>query len=208
VGNRVTHYAFGAATVAWGSLAFSVSVVPPYTTAIAAVVGAVTAGGRCSPDMDQTRWWGRLDRRLPDELFPFGGPMRHRGITHWWGVPAPPTVLMWWQWPVIPAPLLLIPFALVAGWWSHLVLDFILGARYRGGRRPERDKTFLDSDDHPRGPGIPLLPWWGHVGLGFRNGSLAEVLCMAFSVFALWAAVGAPGAAVVAGLGHWASTRS
>ena len=79
--------------------------------------------------------------------------MRHRGVTHFWGLYLVLSLAVYdvrpdWWW---------VAGAVLAGWWSHLVGDFLVGAPGQG-----------------RGPGIPLLPWWGHVGLGARCGGWIE----------------------------------
>jgi hypothetical protein len=131
------------------------------------LLGTLTASGPASPDLDQHRWWRRADRWTPDEWLGHHGPMQHRGLTHWWGLAAA-AVLGW--------ALALLPLAgtggrgdlfahgtaaLLAGWWSHLVGDLVFGkADVRGGR----------------GPGIPLMPWWGHVGVALDVGGRLERL--------------------------------
>lgn len=196
----------------------STSVAPGVGQSVVALVCASVAwpfaGGRYSPDMDQYKWWRTMDAMVPDELLFFGGPLRHRGITHWWGIPFVLSVLLALAWQRTPQGvhvLLCIPVLVLVEWWSHLVTDCIVGARYRGGKRPDARpfreseygrtangkpvygaKTLLDADDEPRGPGIPLFPWWGHVGLGYRNGSTAEYVVFTASVVALIAAVGVP----------------
>jgi hypothetical protein len=125
---------------------------------LAAAVGAVVGP---LPDVDQHRWWRRLDRVLPDEWLGHAGPMRHRGITHWWGLPALASGAMYawasanpsvrtWLW---------LALAALVGWCSHLAADWVFGrACVQEGR----------------GPGIPLAPWWHHRGLGGDVGGLAE----------------------------------
>ena len=212
---RVEHYVAAAGHGAVASL-FALGALPAGVVPGPAVRVAVTAlmaagavpmsGGRWSPDIDQFKDpWKKWDRRIPDELLLFGGPLKHRGISHFWGIPAALTYLLWLacgRLPLAGAVLLLVlAWPLLAGWWSHLISDFFVGARYAGGKRPEADdpagawdrKSMLDADDHPRGPGIPLFPWWGHVGLGWRVGSVAEWVYVLTTV-----AVG-----VAAGYGAW-----
>jgi hypothetical protein len=149
----------------------------PWQAGVSAAAATLTAGGRWSPDADQYRWWRRTDRVLPDELLGRGGPMRHRGITHWWGIPvlAALAVLLLvpaaWQWPLL---------ALVTGWASHLAGDFVFGAAC--------------PYEH-RGPGIPMAPWWRHRGMGFDSGGVLERAVVAPALVALlgwqaWALVG------------------
>ena len=211
---RVEHYVAAAGHGAAASLfalgALPAGVVPGpavrvVVTALMAAGAVPTSGGRRSPDIDQYKEWNEVDRRIPDELLLFGGPMRHRGITHWWGIPAALTYLLWLACTHLPLAeavlLLVLAWVPLSGWWSHLISDFFVGHRYDGGKRPEADdpagawdrKSMLDADDHPRGPGIPLFPWWGHVGLGWRVGSVAEWVYVLTTV-----AVG-----VAAGYGAW-----
>ena len=156
-------------------LVMAVAVAPRVAPGLAegitlAAVTIVTAGGPLSPDLDQQAWWRMLDRWVPDEALGHGGPMRHRGITHWWGVPAslalvlatsPGHSLAWWA-----------AAGLVCGWTSHLAGDLVVGAKSRH-----------------RGPGIPLAPWWWHVGLGAPcAGWVEQALGVALPVVAVWQA--------------------
>jgi hypothetical protein len=129
-----THRLFAAST----SLALSTSTaIPAWQGAAAALIATATSAGWTSPDADQT--W--LRRWMP------GG---HRGLLHWWGLPALLAL----------ATLMFLPpetnwavWALLLGWSSHLVGDFIFG------ERP---------------PGIPMAPWWSYAGLGFNSGGALE----------------------------------
>lgn len=156
-------------------LAVAVAVAPRVAPGLAegltlAAVTVVTAGGPLSPDLDQQGWWKLLDRYLPDEWLGRGGPMRHRGITHWWGVPAslalvlaasPSHGMAWW-----------VGAGLVLGWGSHLLGDFAVGAKSRY-----------------RGAGIPWAPWWGHAGLGAPcDGWVERRLSFVLPAVAVWQA--------------------
>lgn len=214
---RVEHYVAAAGHGAVGSLLLfgalpdgAIDSLHPVARVAATVVlaaGAVPmSAGKHSPDIDQFKDpWDRLDNMVPDELLGFGGPMRHRGISHWWGIPAVVSFAVWWVCHQVPLPvavvIVLAAWVPLAGVWSHLLSDFVVGARYGGGKRPEADdpggawnaKSALDADDSPRGPGIPLMPWWCHVGLGYKVGSLGE-----------WVYVlGMVGAGVLAVIGSW-----
>nr|WP_088320311.1 metal-dependent hydrolase [Kineosporia sp. R_H_3] len=144
----------------------------------------VTAAGRLSPDADQYRGWRLADRVTPDELLGRGRPMQHRGITHWWAWPAAASAVLvlgdvpergGWVW--------LLLCSLVAGWWSHLLGDLVFG----------RADGFSG-----RGPGVPVLPWWAHLGVGLRCGGLLErVTGVALVPLGVW--VVAASAGVVAG---------
>lgn len=213
VAHRVAAVGHGAVAslVAFGTLppdAYAALSSPVARVAVTALMAAGTvpmSAGRWSPDIDQYKIWNRWDRRLPDEWLGAGGPMRHRGISHWWGIPAIPTAGLWVACHRLPlaAAVLLVALAWVpvAGFWSHLVSDFWVGARYLGGRRTEADdpredwrrKSALDSDDAPRGPGIPLMPWWFHAGIGWRCGTGRELLYV----------IGTVGMGVAAVYGSW-----
>ena len=140
---------------------------PAWQTTTAAVLAAVTSNGRLSPDGDLYRGWRLADRILPDEALGMGGPMQHRGITHWWVLPAVAGAALavvaapWWAW------------ALLAGWISHLAGDFAFGQAAQG-----------------RAPGIPIAPWWGRVGLGLDSGGWVEtgVRAVALPTILAWQA--------------------
>jgi len=152
--------------------------------AAAGAVAVVTSAGQLSPDADQYRWWRRVDQVVPDEVLGRGGPMQHRGLTHWWLFPA----LLTASWLVQPARggwLWLVAGALLAGWWSHLLGDLLFGRadRFSG-----------------RGPGIPLMPWWAHLGAGLRCGGILEAAA-GLVLVPLGAWVVAASAGVVPGMG-------
>ena len=129
----------------------------PLRTGIAIVLAAAVAGGPLSPDLDQSWGWRKADRLAPDEALGYGGPMRHRGITHWWGLPASVLALV----PLVTPDVRWAVLALLAGWCSHLAGDFVFGKR--------------DVRSH-RHAGIPLYPWWGHIGIGLDTGGSLELL--------------------------------
>jgi len=161
-----THRLLGAsAALAWAAW------VPlhPAQTAVALVVATVTSAGPTSPDVDRTGPWQLLDRLLPDELLGHRGPLQHRGLSHWWGLPALALLVA----AALPAQVAWLAHAAVLGWCSHLLGDLLFGqADPRGGR----------------GPGIPLLPWWGHVGLGLDvDGPLERVVVQRLALPALLA---------------------
>lgn len=148
--NTVTHRLCGF-TAGLGAVA--VLPLTPVEAVGVVVLSTVVAGGHMSPDMDQRKWWRILDKVLPDEWLGNGGPLQHRGITHWWGLVLAGLVVAtftvgfpWWV------------IGLTAGWGSHLLGDAVYGARSPG-----------------RGPGIPLGPWWGHHGAGFHSGGTGEI---------------------------------
>lgn len=117
-------------------------------------LATLTAGGRLSPDVDQHWGWTLVDRLVPDEWLGNNGPLQHRGLAHWWGLPLvgftatwsmPPTAWVW------------VLHALLTGWTSHLVGDYLFGRPGAG-----------------RGAGIPFAPWWSHRGLGLAVGGVLE----------------------------------
>lgn len=176
--NRQHHHVVGAAA---GAVLASASGLGLWQSAATVVLAASVAA---LPDTDQGVLWRFADRWLPDEALGHGGPMRHRGITHWWALPVlwVVAVLVWipdaWRWPL---------WALIAGWVSHLVADFVVGARSR-----------------QRGPGIPLAPWWAHIGLGARCDGVVDwlvtVACVVGAVgLVLVRVTGADVSALVAG---------
>jgi hypothetical protein len=162
--NRVNHALFA------GGLQLGASVVQglnPAQTAASTVVAVLASWG---PDVDQLSPWRAIDKPLPDEKLGHGGPMKHRGISHWWFWPALAAYVAhgsdmgdagWVIW------------ALILGWGSHLLGDFIFG--------------------QGRDAGIPIMPWWMHVGLGFKSGGFVErVLVPPGAIAALWWTCGAP----------------
>jgi hypothetical protein len=130
-----THRLFAA------SVSLAVSTVaapgaPAWQAAASAVIATAAAAGWTSPDADQS-WlsWA---------------PGGHRGLTHWWLLPAlgAAAVLVF-----VPAAGAWPLWALLLGWSSHLVGDFIFG-------------------DRP--PGIPMAPWWAYAGLRLNSGGGVE----------------------------------
>lgn len=85
--------------------------------AMTALIATSTAHGWPSPDMDQTGPWRTVGRFL--------GPLaNHRsGLSHWWGLP----VLAWWGVQHLPQEAHWPAYALLAGWVSHLLGDFVFG---------------------------------------------------------------------------------
>jgi LexA-binding, inner membrane-associated putative hydrolase len=147
----------------------------PLWQVIAGIPFAVAfSAGPTSPDLDDTRTWKQLDRWIPDEWLGDGGPMQHRGLLHWWGIPAlvamlidllaPATPITWAAW------------AVVVGWTSHIVADCVFGQCGYGTRT-----------------GVPVLPWWAHVGLGFKsNGLVQHLVVVPVSAGIVWWAFGMP----------------
>ncbi|GLY33046.1 metal-dependent hydrolase [Kineosporia sp. NBRC 101731] len=144
-----THRLFAASV----SIATSTATgAPLWQAAASAVIGTASAAGWTSPDADQS-WLHWV-------------PGGHRGLTHWWGIPALLSV----------AVLVFVPpeaawalWALILGWASHLLADFIFG------ERP---------------PGIPMAPWWSYAGLGLNSGGGVEKwLRWGLPMFITWQAL-------------------
>ncbi len=160
-----THRLFAASTAV---LTWTAAAAPGWQTLAATVIATASSAGWTSPDSDQS-WLSWV-------------PGGHRGLTHWWGIPAA----------VAAATLTFVPpsgawaiWALLLGWTSHLLGDFIFG------ERP---------------PGIPLAPWWHHVGLHLDSGGWIErrvvaPLLPAATMAAIWWMHGAPGISYVTALG-------
>lgn len=122
---------------------------------VVASVSALCGGGRWSPDIDQYRAWRRLDRWVPDEWLGGGGPLQHRGVSHWWGVIVAQAVGWVFLLSAVPGLRVVWPVAVgqVTGWVSHLLLDYLYGRRVV---TPE-GLTVVRA-------GVPLMPWWAHRG--------------------------------------------
>lgn len=112
------------------------------------------------PDTDQTKPWRLLDKLVPDEWF--GGPLAHRGITHWWGIPA----IAYAATLNLAGPAAVIVQGLILGYAAHIALDAIWGR-----------------------PGVPVGPWWWHAGVSLRNdGAVGVIATAGLIVGALWLA--------------------
>jgi hypothetical protein len=119
------------------SLALSTSTgAPAWQAGCAALIATATSSGWTSPDADQS-WLSWV-------------PGGHRGLTHWWGLPALAALATV---ALVPAEAAWAVWALILGWSSHLAGDFVFG------RRP---------------PGVPTAPWWGHAGLRLDSGGGLE----------------------------------
>lgn len=97
---------------------------PGWQALMVGSLATLTAGGRLSPDIDQTRFYRAM---LPKRL------EGHRKLSHYWGWPVLAAGLLavytffdhpWWA---------MLAAALILGWASHLIADFVFGAasRYR-----------------------------------------------------------------------------
>jgi len=132
--------------------------LPAWECILVGALATVTAGGKTSPDFDQTKTYRIL---LPKAL------EGHRKLTHWWGWPVLLLLAIivywylfrpenWW---------LIVYSALLLGWASHIAIDWIFGGAGYG-----------------RGAGVPMTPLGNHRGLlghrhGFKsNGKLAKAM--------------------------------
>ena len=99
-----------------GALATSTGADSRTLIVFGAAIGAASSHGALSPDVDQTG----LVRSLPN----IAGLLTHRyGLSHWWGLP----LLAWWGISNTPVQAHWVAYALLAGWVSHLLGDFIFG---------------------------------------------------------------------------------
>lgn len=162
--DRVNHALFA------GALQLSLASMQELGPAQATVATAIAALSSWGPDVDQLSPWRAIDKPLPDERLGYGGPLKHRGISHWWFWPALAAYLAYGAdmgdvgWVV---------WALILGWSSHLAGDFLFG---RG-----------------RDAGIPIGPWFWYVGLGLKSGGFVEhALVPPAAIAALWLACGTP----------------
>jgi membrane-bound metal-dependent hydrolase YbcI (DUF457 family) len=143
---RIGHHLLGGTC---GLALAAVASLPAFEAVAVAIIAAVVAPW---PDVDQRKWWR-------DSLGEFKA-LRHRRLTHWWGVPAAFLPLLFW----LHGPLAWLLGAALTGWFSHLAGDWVFGKRgpaVTGWRRA----------------GIPLAPWWGYHGLGLKCGGKAEKYC-------------------------------
>lgn len=154
--NGAGHRATGAAVAAT-----SLHLAPIDARGAVAVLAltVVFSAGPGSPDVDNSVGWKRMDRFLPDEALCAGGPLGHRRLTHWWGIPA----LLWWVYATHPEAFAgLGPWtvrALITGWATHVAVDALLGEG-----------------------GVPAAGWALRVGLHLnQDGTLAT--------FARWASL-------------------
>lgn len=118
------------------------------------------------PDIDNTRAAKRIDGIVNDEALGGCGPLNHRGLAHWIGLPAFAALWVYglgdsllaadpWRGGLI----LAVLWGAVIGWASHIAADFVFGQAGWGTPR-----------------GVPLAPWGWHVGLGFdADGRLASL---------------------------------
>jgi LexA-binding, inner membrane-associated putative hydrolase len=124
----------------------AVATLSPFEAMAVAIVAAGTA---TLPDIDQRRWWRKAFGHI--------GALQHRRLTHWWGLPTSALLLFF----VAHGPLAWLLGAALTGWFSHLAGDWAYGKRG-------------PAVTGWRGAGIPLAPWWGYHGLGWRCGGAGE----------------------------------
>lgn len=177
-----THHRIVAAA-AWPALA-SLTHVPHWQAVVGILPAVAFSAGVSSPDVDNTRLWKRLDRWIPDELLGAGGPLGHRELIHWWGLPA---LLAFFLWKADLGAAEFVLWAACVGWGSHVVAD----AGFGMGGYSIRE-------------GVPVFPWGQtRIGLGFRSDGIASAICIGpVCAVGWWFALGAPGAARLTAL--WA----
>ena len=76
-----THRLFGALA---GAGAATITGHSTPEVVMTALVATATAHGWSSPDVDQTEAWRAIARLAPGRA---AGLFKHRGVTHWWGLP-------------------------------------------------------------------------------------------------------------------------
>jgi membrane-bound metal-dependent hydrolase YbcI (DUF457 family) len=163
--NGRAHRLLGAGTWLYAGAVFAFA---PWQVALGVPVAMVFSAGRLSCDIDNTKTWKKLDRIVPDEWLGEGGPLGHRQVLHWWGLPAVAALLVWLT--QRDQSLAFAAWAAITGWSSHLAGDFFCGQAGFGTRK-----------------GVPLGPWWWHVGVGFKSGGWAErLLVPAAFITVLW----------------------
>lgn len=109
--NRNGHLAFAALTASTVSWELH---QPLWQRALSPVVALATA---MAPDVDNSRWWQQIRKRVPSHVV--RSALRHRGLTHSWLMP----VLIWKS----QAEPSWVFVALVAGYASHLLADALFG---------------------------------------------------------------------------------
>ena len=128
---RGTHYAgglvLGLTVGELGSLAFGWS---PGAVLCLAAVSTVTGP---AADCDQRKWWRRIAKVVPTHWLGEGGPLAHRGITHWtaWG---PIIAALWWVLMAVDPSLRgvwWLGYGVACGWASHVILDALFGHAVR-----------------------------------------------------------------------------
>lgn len=143
------HRVFAAAS--W-VLAATAAGTPGWIVATGLIPATALSAGFSSPDIDNTPLWRKMLKYFPGKLD--NKILGHRRLTHWWGWPAylmhllhqagptsMPTIVYWLLW------------AMLTGWVSHIVGDFVFG---QGGRGTPK--------------GVPLVLWFAHVGVGLKSG--------------------------------------
>jgi hypothetical protein len=108
--HRVAGALAGAGWATWQGQPLSV-------VAMTALVATATSNGPASPDGDQTQLWRTATRLTPAWV------RRHRGILHWWGIPA----AAWFAVSTLDPLVQWAAYALIVGWASHLAGDAIFG---------------------------------------------------------------------------------
>lgn len=142
-----------------------------------AVVAVITS---TAADLDNTPFARKIDKRTPDEALGGGGPLGHRQLTHWWGIPVGLGYLatlvelgdVGW-----------IIYAALWGYLSHILLDLPFGEQGMGTKR-----------------GVPVFLWYGRVGGWFYSDRLAADLAIwPICLAVCWWTFGFPGISYLPG---------
>ena len=145
-----THRRVGLATA---MVAAHLHPLPVIGIALSAGAAWLFSGGATSPDVDNQPAAKTLDRWLPDEWLGHGGPLGHRRLAHWWGLPALAAAAWQRHPPADPGLLTWVVWGALLGWCSHLAGDFAFG---QGNGRVGLAR------------GVPAGPWFWHIGLGWK----------------------------------------
>lgn len=136
----------------------------------AAAVAVITS---TVPDLDNTKGYRKVDKAAPDEKLGGGGPLGHRQLLHWWGLPVGLGCLASFAdlgdvgW---------IIYAALWGYLSHILLDLPFGEEGHGTRK-----------------GVPVFLWYGRIGGWFYSDKLAaDLLILPVCGFCCWTAFGWP----------------
>lgn len=180
--SRGTHYAGGAALgLLVGQIGYHVAGWDAGSILALSAVATATAGGKLSCDIDQYRTWRTINRWVPDEWLGGGGPLAHRGITHWVAWPLliatgwaaliqrmPAAGGVWW-----------LGYGAAIGWASHILLDALYGHAVRTTEGAIVVRR-----------GVPLVGWLVRFGGVWTSGgpgsSFTGVVLAAAAAWQVW----------------------
>jgi len=166
-----------------------------------AAVSTSTAGGQLSADMDQYRVWRTVNRWVPDEWLGGGGPLAHRGLTHWVAWPAIMAFGWWLALGMVPVLHVVwwLGYGVAIGWASHVIMDALYG---HAVRTPEGAIVVRR--------GVPTVLWYRHrFGVWTSSGpgsSFAGCVLTGVAVWEAWSlgvlVMAAVAGAVLMGVGE------